>query len=164
MKRIPTLLCGLVLLLTGCVSNMPMDVTKAGRESILPAGLVLPNVRLTTKLATAEDVLSQMGSTFNVQSGKVYRQVFTGEEGAPARLELVNSSITQSMSDVMILGTKSNVTYTATLLFTYGDGKQQMITSTGTAATAWTVDRAAREAVERVVVDVAKQCQVYLAQ
>ena len=38
-----------------------------------------------------------MGSTFSVQSGKIYRQVFTGGEGAHATLELVNSSIGEAM-------------------------------------------------------------------
>lgn len=152
-----------IVFLSGCVSNMPMDITQSGRASILPDDLRLSQVRLTVKLATVEDVVSQMGSTFNVHSGKIYRQVFTGGETAPASLDLINSSMTQSMNDVMIFATKSNVTYSATVLLTIGD-KKQIITSTATAATAWTLDRAAREAVERVVIDISKQCEVYLNQ
>jgi hypothetical protein len=148
---------------SGCVSNVPMDITQSGRASILPGDLQLSKVRITVKLATFEDLVGQMGSTFNVHSGKIYRQVFTGDEDAPASLDLINSSMTQSMNDVMIFATKSNVTYSATVLLTIGD-KKQIITSTATAATAWTLDRAAREAVERVVIDIAKQCEVYLAQ
>ena len=149
-------------ILSGCVSNLPMDITQSGRASILPPDLKLSKIRLTVKLATAEDVVSQMGSTFNVHSGKIYRQVFTGGENNIVSLDLINSSMTQSMSDVMILGTTSNVTYSATLLLMIGD-KKYIISSTATASTAWTLDRAAREAIERVVIDIAKQCEVYIA-
>ena len=148
-----------VLALAGCVSNAPMDITKSGRESVIPADLRLNDVRLSIKLATLEDNVGQMGSTYSVHSGKVFRQVFSGGEDAPFSLDLINSSMTQSMNDVMILATKSNVTYTASVVLVV-DGSKQTISSTATASTAWTLDRAAREAVERVVVDIARQVEV----
>lgn len=141
------------------MSNVPMDITHSGRDSILPPGLVLPNVRITTKLATAEDKLAQMGSTFNIHSGKVYRLVFTGGEAAPATMDLISSSIGQTTGLLT-----ASVTYNVTVLLQYGDKKQQVMTATGTSATAWTVDRAARAAVEQAVIDLTKQCAVYLAQ
>ena len=160
MIRFPTMVCGLAcvaaLLFAGCMSNVPMDISHSGRDSILPPGLELKNVRITTKLATREDVLAQMGSTFNVQSGKVYRVVFTGEETAPATLDLVSSSIGQSMGLLT-----ASVTYNVTATLKYGD-KTQVLTATGTSSTAWTIDRAARNAVEQAVIDLAKQCEVYL--
>jgi len=161
MNLIRLLVCGLAcaagLLLGGCVSNAPMDITRSGRDSILPADLVMPNVRASTKLATAEDSMTQMGMSFSVHSGKVYRKVFTGGEGAPASLDLVNSSLAQNMGLLT-----SSVTYNVSVMLIY-ENKKQVITASATANTAWTIDRAAREAIERAVIDVAKQCEVYLA-
>ena len=151
----------LSLLFVGCVSHAPMDITRSGRDSVLPPDLKLTSVRLTAKLAAATDTFAIMGSTFDVQTGKVYMQVFTGGEEAGATLDLVNSSMTQSMNDVMIIATKSNITYSATVVLKYPGGKQ-VITSSATASTAWSSDRAAREAVERVVIDIAKQVEVHL--
>ena len=47
-----------MLLAGGCMSNVP-------------TGIEAPAVRTSISLATHEDSLSQGGSTFNVQSGKV---------------------------------------------------------------------------------------------
>lgn len=150
-----------VTAVSGCVSNAPLDITHSGRESIIPSGFSVTNVRLTTRLATLEDSLTQMGNQFNVQSGKVFRQVFTGGEEAPVYLDIVNSSMSQGLNNVLVLATKTNVTYSASVLLVK-DGEKHVLSSTATAGTAWTIDRAAREAVERVVIDLAKQTQVYM--
>lgn len=147
----------MALFSAGCVSNVPMDITQSGRESVLPADLKL-QIRLTTKLATLEDPLKMMGNSFNVHSGKVFRAVFVGGEDAPVVMDLVNSSMTQSLNDVMILATKSNVNYSVSVLVSLGD-KKQILTTTSTASTAWTLDRAAREAVEKAVIDLARQAK-----
>lgn len=147
----------LAFLCAGCVSNAPMDITQSGRESILPADLKL-QIRLTTKLATLEDPVKMMGNSFNVHSGKVFRTVFVGGEDAPVVMDLVNSSMSQSLNDVMILATKSNVNYSVSVLISQGD-KKQILTTTSSASTAWTLDRAAREAVEKAVIDLARQAQ-----
>ena len=86
-----------MLLAGGCMSNVPMDITQSKRHSVLPAGIEAPAVRTSIALATHEDSLSQGGSTFNVQSGKVFRQVFAGADDAPASVDLINSRITARM-------------------------------------------------------------------
>lgn len=158
---IKTLVALAMLALAGCVTNAPMDITQSGRESVIPADLRVKNIRLSVSLATLEDKVGQMGSTFSVHSGKVFRQVFVGGEDAPVSMDLVNSSMTQSMGDFMLLASKSNVTYTASVVLTV-NGTKHTISSTATASTAWTLDRAAREAVERVVIDIARQSEVLL--
>ncbi len=163
MKHI--LITSLVLALSGlgagCLTNAPMDITAAGGQSILPVDLTLSNVRPGIRLATLEDSLKQLGSTFNVHSGKVFRRVFTGGDDAPASIELVNSSIQQSIADNFIVWQTQQVVYTATVELRY-NGQVRTLHSTGMGTTGINTDRAAREAIERAVIDIAKQAQVYL--
>jgi hypothetical protein len=113
-------------------------------------------VRLGLRLATLEDPMKQLGSVFQIQSGKVYRQIFTGGEEAAAVVELVNSSITQNTADNMIVWSTQAVHYSATVELRH-HGQVRLLHSSATGNTAWATDRAAREAVELVAIDLAKQ-------
>lgn len=142
-----------ILLAAGCMSNVPMDITQSGRDSVLPAGIETSAVRTSIALATHEDTLNQMGSTFSVQSGKVFRRVFAGADDAPASIDLINSRISTHMGAFT-----AGVTYTVSVAYTAG-GQKHILSSTANATTAWTIDRAAREAVERAVTDLAMQAR-----
>lgn len=154
MKTILIALCS--LLLTGCVT-VQVDPTKAARESVIPEGFSLAQVRPTLKLATSEDTVKQMGNTFNVQSGKIFRQVFVGGDDAPYVLDAVNLQLSQNLGDFMVLASSTSVTYSASVLLTGPDGRKQTLNAMGTAKTMWTLDRAIREAIERAVIDLAHQ-------
>jgi len=140
-----------MLLASGCVSNVPMDITQSGRDSVLPAGIETTAVRTSIALATHEDTLNQMGSTFRVQSGKVFRRVFAGADDATGSIDLINSRISTHMGAFT-----AGVTYTVSVAYTAG-GQKHILSSTANATTAWTIDRAAREAVELAVTDLAMQ-------
>lgn len=142
-----------VLALAGCVTHAPMDLTRSGRESLLTPADRLVALRPSLALATREDTLNQMGNTYRVQTGKVFRQVFAGGDAAPAVADLVDASLTHQFSSGL---TKATVTYAATIRLQDARG-EHTFTARATAETMWTVDRAAREAVERVVLDLARQ-------
>lgn len=154
--RVPLRLLALgavLLALAGCVTNAPMDLTRSGRESLLTPADRLAAVRPSLALATREDTLNQMGNTYRVQTGKVLREVFAGGDAAPAVAELVDASLTHQFSSGL---TKATVTYAATIRLRDARG-ERTFTARATAETMWTVDRAAREAVERVALDLARQ-------
>lgn len=140
-----------ILLAAGCMSNVPMDITQSGRNSVLPVGIETTAVRTSIALATHEDTLNQMGNTFSVQSGKVFRRVFAGADDAAASIDLINSRISTHMGAFT-----AGVTYTVSVAYTAG-GQKHILSSTANATTAWTIDRAAREAVELAVIDLAMQ-------
>lgn len=142
-----------VLALAGCVTHAPMDLTRSGRESLLTPADRLVAVRPSLALATREDTLNQMGNTYRVQTGKVLREVFTGGDAAPAVADLVDASLSHQFSSGL---TKATVTYAATMRLRDARG-ERTFTARATAETMWTVDRAAREAVERVALDLARQ-------
>lgn len=149
-----------MFLFAGCMTNVPMDITQSKRPSAIPLGYSV-NVRPSIKLATLEDTMAMMGSTFRVHSGKIFAQVFKGDESAAASVDLVNSHITQSDSDYMVLWSTVQVTYTATIVLRRGD-QVHTLNSTGIAHTKWDVTDAAKEAVERVTLDLARQCEAIL--
>lgn len=151
------------VILSGCVHNAPIDVTQSGRESVIPAGFVAPEIRPTVKLAMLEDVVPQMGNTYSVNSGKVFRSVFTGSESAPASLDVIESSMTQNTAaGALYLTSNLTVTYSVRAVLNV-NGQKHNLSATASASTSWTLDRAAREAVERVVVDLAKQANALMA-
>lgn len=147
------LLAAAVFTLAGCVTNAPMDLSRSGRESLLTSADRLAGVRPSLALATREDTLNQMGHTYRVQTGKVLREIFSGGAGAPAMADLVDATLTQQFSSGW---TKATVTYAATIRLKDARG-ERTFTARATAETMWTVDRAAREAVERVALDLARQ-------
>ncbi len=150
------LVLGAVLfVLAGCVTHAPMDLTRSGRESLLTPADRLAGVRPSLALATREDTLNQMGNTYRVQTGKVLREVFAGGDAAPAVADLVDASLTHQFSRGL---TKATVTYAATIRLKDARG-ERTFTARATAETLWTVDRAAREAVERVALALARQIQ-----
>jgi hypothetical protein len=158
MKITPAIL--LACALAGCVTA-PMDVTTAGRDTIIPQTLRLADVRIGLKLATLEDPLKQLGSTFNIQSGKIFRQVFTGGDDAPAFIDIVHSSISQQTVDQMIVWSSQQVIYTATVEFRH-NGQTRTLHASAPGKTSFSTDRAAREAIEKVVIDIAKQAQIFM--
>lgn len=118
---------------------------------------------MTTELATLENDAKDFGFTFRFQTGKVFHQVFTGDEDAPAVLSLVNSTVSKQSSNIMLLGTSTQIIFSVSVSLRAPDGSKHILSATGAGSTAWTIDRAAREAVERAVIDLAAQVKAALA-
>ena len=152
-----------ILTLCGCVANQPLDITHEGGESILPETLRLANVRVGAKLANAEDTIERLERT--VQTGKVYRQVFTGSDDAPAVIELVNSSCTAEIGSPYA-GASGEIedpraTYSATVALTF-KGETHILKTTKAVSSYKSIERAVRKAVERGVLDLTRQAQAHL--
>ncbi len=164
MKTLSKILAALALLLAlaGCSTPVVVDPTAANRETLITPQSAVPAVRLSTQLATLENDVSDFGFKFRAQSGKVFRQVFTGGEDAPAMLDLVNVNISKSSSDLMILATKTQIVFQVSVSLRAADGQKHVLSSTGVGSTAWSIDRAMREAMEKAVLDLGKQVEAIL--
>jgi hypothetical protein len=149
-------LAAALTLFSGC-TTIAIDPTLAGRPTVIKEADKMPEVRLSAAMLTLEDPVKDFGNTYQIQSAKVFRAVFTGGEEAPYVLDLVNHSVAKQSSDVMLLGTSTQITYTISVVLRRPDGTKQTFNSTGSASTAWTLDRAMREALERAAIDLAAQ-------
>ncbi len=93
-KLIHAIALAVTLALGGCATGR-LDPTKSGRDTVIPSGFVLTNIRLSPKLAALEDIPAFTGSSspVNVQTGKVFRQIFTGGEDATCSLDFISASL-----------------------------------------------------------------------
>lgn len=151
-----------LLALAGCSTPAIVDPTAAKRETLITPEAVVSDVRLSTQLATLESDVKDFGVLFRAQSGKVFREVFTGGEDATASLDLVSVNISKSSSDLMLLATKTQIVFQVSVALRTADGQKHVLSSTGVGSTAWTIDRAMREAMEKAVLDLGKQVQAVL--
>jgi hypothetical protein len=153
-----SLLCALAMLaLTGC-GTMDVDVTSWERSTLLAGRAPLSQVRLSARMLTHNDLLVFAGVTNQIASEKIFRAVFTGNEDAPASLDLVRTGLRY---EVPSLFKRVVVSYEIEVLLKLPDGTRQNLRATADVP-AMIIDSGIREAIERATLDLARQCEVKL--
>ena len=153
----------IALICVGCTSPAIINPTESGRASLVGEMDKVANVRLTEKLAMLEVDTGSKAFFFRVQCGKIFQQLFLGGEHAPAVLDLINATMTDSNSDHFIFWTKSQVIFSVSVSLRAPDGSKHILSSTGAGSTDGGIDRAMREATERAALDLAKQVKAVLS-
>lgn len=152
MKALPLLGALSALLLAGC-GTLDVDVTSWERSTHLADATKLPNIRLSAQLLSHNDQLVAFGVTNQIASEKIFRAVFTGNEDAPASLDLVSAKLTKNdfnLTDRLV------VTYQLSVVLKTKDGQRHEITATAESKK-MTVDGAMREAIEKATLDLASR-------
>lgn len=153
-----TLLCVLAALaLSGC-GTLDVDVTSWERSTMLPNARKVPGVRLSAQLLSHSDSAIFLSTTYVIPSEKIFRAVFTGNEDAPASLDLVEAKLT---SNGFNLSERLVVTYEIETILRVGAARHTLrAKAEGRGAS---FDSQMRNAIEQATLDLARQCEAILA-
>lgn len=137
---------------SGCLSRLEMD----SQKSVLPAGIETTSVHCSAALQNYEEAINGSGYT-KVPSGVIFKRVFTGGDDAPGSIDLINSRITMHMGGFNpLIPPTWWFTYTACVNYSF-KGENHILSTNSNSSERISGERAAQEAVELAVTDLAKQ-------
>jgi hypothetical protein len=141
-----------LLLNAGCVSNLSMD----SHKSVLPAGIEMTTVRTSSALENHVDTVNSEGK-IKIPTGTVFKRVFAGGDDSHGVIDLINSRAIIHMGGFNpLLPPTVWFTYSASVSYTKGE-KTHILSATANSSERISAERAAQEAVEFAVTDLAMQ-------
>ena len=131
---------------------MSMDAHK----SVLPAGIETTTVRTSSAMETHVDTVNSEGK-IKIPTGTVFKRVFAGGEDAPGSIDLISSRAIMHMGGFNpLLPPTVWFTYSASVIYAVGE-KKHTLSATANSRERVSAERAAQEAVEFAVTDLAMQ-------
>lgn len=141
-------------LLSACTSRVTFISTQDNDSALYD---VTPTpIRMSSELAALTEEASSFGFTAIVPVGEALAVAFSHSGASIWELQLVNSHMDTHYSDVMILGSRWDVEYALSVIASRGETVHSA-SSTATGSSSSGPGPAAREAVERVVLDISRQ-------